>query len=114
MSDAEVVVQEQVNAFNVRDAERFAECYADDARVLAPDGNVMAAGKAEIKQLHSRLFEQSPDLRAQIVTRIAVGEFVTDEEQASGMVFEGMPAQMHAAVVYHVAGGRIRQSQLFM
>jgi len=44
-------MQEQVNAFNVRDAERFAECYADDVRVLAPDGNVMAAGKAEIKQL---------------------------------------------------------------
>jgi hypothetical protein len=90
VSEAEVVVQGQVNAFNARDAERFAECYADDARVLAPDGNVMAAGKAE------------------------VGEFVIDEEQASGMVFEGMPDQMHAAVVYHVAGGRIRQSQLFM
>jgi uncharacterized protein (TIGR02246 family) len=112
MTDAEAVVQEQVEAFNTRDAERFANCYADDASVLTADGSVMAAGKEAIRQLYGQLFRQSPDLHARIAARIAVGDYVIDEEQASGMVFEGMPAQLHAAAVYRVAEGKIQQAQI--
>lgn len=112
MTDAETVVQEQIEAFNTRDAERFANCYADDARVLTADGAVMAAGKDAIRQLYGQLFGQSPELHARIATRIAIGDYVIDEEHASGIVFEGMPAQLHAAAVYHVADRKIQQAQL--
>jgi len=114
MPETETIVKEQVEAFNARDAERFADCYADDAAILAPDRSVMAAGKAEITKLYSQLFEQSPTLSAQVVTRIAVGEFVIDEERVSGLVFQGMPPQLHAAVVYRVTEGKISQVQLLM
>jgi uncharacterized protein (TIGR02246 family) len=112
LTDAEAAVQEQVEAFNTRDAEGFASCYAEDARVLAADGTVMPAGKEAIRQLYGQLFRQSPELHARIDARIAVGEYVIDEEHASGVVFEGMPAQLHAAAVYHVTDGKIQQAQL--
>jgi uncharacterized protein (TIGR02246 family) len=114
MSGPEAVVQQQVEAYNARDAERFADCYADDARVLGPAGGVMMDGKAAIKQFYAKLFEQSPELQAQIAARMVVGEFVIDEEQGSGLVFEGIPPQLHAAVVYRVVDGKIVQAQLFM
>ena len=114
MPEAETIVQEQVEAFNARDAERFADCYAGGAAILAPDRSVMATGKAEITKLYSQMFEQSPTLHAQVVTRIAVGEFVIDEERVAGLVFQGMPPQLHAAVVYRVTEGKISQAQLLM
>jgi len=51
-------------------------------------------------------------LHAEIATRITVGDFVIDEEHASGVVFEGMPPKLHAAAVYRVADGKIQQAQL--
>jgi uncharacterized protein (TIGR02246 family) len=114
MPGTEAVVQQQVEAYNARDAGRFADCYADDARVLGPDGSVIVDGKAAIRQLYAKLFEQSPKLRVHIAARMVVGDFVIDEEQASGLVFEGMPPQLHAAAVYRVADGKIAQAQLFM
>lgn len=114
MPNPEEVVQRQVEAYDARDVERFADCYAEDARVLGPDGNVMLNGKAAIRQLYAKLFEQSPELQVQIVARMVVGDFVIDEEQGSGLVIEGMPPQVHAAVVYRVADGKITQAQLFM
>lgn len=63
---------------------------------------VMAAGKAEITKLSSQLFEQSPTLRTQVVTRITAGEFVIDEERVSGLVSEGMPPQLHTAGGRHI------------
>ena len=114
MPDPEAIVQQQVEAYNARDAERFAACYADDARVLGPDGSVMVDGKAAIRQFYATLFGQSPQLQVQIVARMVVGDFVIDEEQASGLVFEGIPPQLHAAAVYRVADGKITQAQLLM
>jgi uncharacterized protein (TIGR02246 family) len=114
MPGPEAVVQQQVEAYNARNAERFADCYADGARVLGPDGSVMVDGKAAIRQFYAMLFEQSPELHVQIVARMVVGDFVIDEEQASGLVFEGLPPQMHAAAVYRVADEKIAQVQLFM
>lgn len=109
MPDAEVVVQAHVEAYKGRDAERFADCYADDARTLGPDGSVVAVGRAAVRQFYSKLFEQSPELHMRIAARIVVGDFVIDEEHASGLVFEGMPSQLHAAGVYRVVEGKSRK-----
>lgn len=114
MAEAETVVQQQVEAYDARDAERFADWYADGATILAPDRSVMAAGKAQIMNLYSQMFGQSPALHAEVVTRIAVGDFVIDEERVSGLVFEGMPPELHAAVIYRVTEGKISQVQLLM
>jgi hypothetical protein len=58
------------------------------------------------------LFAQSPELRAEVLTRIESGDWVVDEESVSGLVTPGLPSDMHAAVVYRVRDGLIAQVQM--
>lgn len=108
------VVQSQVDAFNLRDAAAFAQHYGPDARLLSADGTVMIEGREAIEDFYRRLFAASPDLRVEIGSRITAGDWVIDEESVSGIVAEGMPRDLHAAIVYHVSGELITQSQMLM
>ena len=113
MSEAEAVVQEQVEAFNARDTERFVACYADAARIVGPDCAVMLEGTDAIREQYGQVFVQSPELHVAIPARIAVGDYVIEEERAFGMVAEDMPFEAHAAVVYHVTEGKIDKVQMY-
>lgn len=108
------VVQSQVDAFNARDAAGFAEHYSPDAELVGADGIVMLAGREAILSFYSALFEASPDLHVEVGARITAGDWVIDEESVSGIESEGMPADVHAAMIYHVEDGRITRSQMFM
>lgn len=112
--DAVQVVQEQVDAANARDLDRFVDCYSPDAVVKDGAGNVMVEGHDGIRGLYGKLFTQSPDLHVDIPRRIHVGSWVVDEERTTGFNFEGFPPEIHAAVVYHVEDGKIVSSTLLM
>jgi len=105
-------VQAQVDAYNARDAVAFTACYHPEATVVGPDGDVMAEGSGAINALYAKLFAQSPEMHVNISTRISIGDWVIDEEQASGLVFEGSPTDMHAVVIYRVRDGLIVRAQL--
>ncbi|MGC2169165.1 MAG: nuclear transport factor 2 family protein [Acidimicrobiales bacterium] len=107
------VVDQQVAAYNRRDVDAFVACYASDAKVVQPDGSLLAAGREEIRAIYGELFEQSPDLRAEIKNRIEVGPIVMDEEFVTGLVLPGMPTEIHAAVAYRVADGLIQDAHLY-
>jgi uncharacterized protein (TIGR02246 family) len=113
MTSARDVVDQQIAAYNRRDIEGFVACYAEDAKVVQPDGSLLASGHDEIRARYGELFEQSPDLRAEISSRIEVGEVVIDEELVSGFSLPGMPSEIHAAVVYRVADGLIQDVHLY-
>lgn len=112
MASTTDVIQAQVDAYNARDAEAFANCYGESATVIGPDGSVMMTGREAITSVYGQLFAQSPDLRVEIGTRIVAGDWVVDEEDVSGINFEGMPAAMHALIVYHVKDGYIDRAQM--
>jgi uncharacterized protein (TIGR02246 family) len=107
------VVDQQVAAYNLRDVDAFAACYAPDAKVVRPDGSLLATGREEIRALYGELFEQSPNLHAEIKNRIEVGPIVMDEELVTGFVLPGMPTEIHAAVVYRVGEGLIQDAHLY-
>jgi len=69
-------------------------------------------GDDQIGSVYGGLFENSPSLHAEIRNRIDVGSVVIDEEVVTGFVLPGMPTELHAAVVYHVANGLIQGAQL--
>jgi uncharacterized protein (TIGR02246 family) len=106
------VIDRQVAAYNRRDVQGFVACYAPDAKVVQPDGSLLASGRDQIASVYGGLFENSPSLRAEIRNRIEVGSVVIDEESVTGLVLPGMPTEIHAAVVYHVADGLIQGAQL--
>jgi uncharacterized protein (TIGR02246 family) len=107
------VVDQQIAAYNRRDINGFVACYAEDATVVQSDGSLLASGRDEIRARYGELFEQSPDLRAEISNRIEVGAVIIDEERVSGFVIPGMPSDIHAAVVYRVADGLIQVAHLY-
>jgi uncharacterized protein (TIGR02246 family) len=112
MTTPSEVIARQVAAYNRRDVQGFVACYAPDAKVVQPDGSLLASGRDQISSVYGGLFENSPSLRAEIRNRIEVGSVVIDEEVVTGFVLPGRPTELHAAVVYHVADGLIQGAQL--
>lgn len=100
-------VDAQVAAYNARDVEAFAACYAEDVTIEDADGNVLARGRAQLREQYAPFFAASPDLHAEIETRIRIGAHVIDEERITG----AGPEPMHAVAIYHVAEGLIDRVQ---
>src|ERR1022692_4630975 len=113
MTTPSEVIDRQVAAYNRRDVQGFVACYAPDAKVVQPDGSLLASGRDQISSVYGGLFENSPSLRAEIRNRIEVGSVVIDEEFVTGFLLPGMPTEIHAAVVYRVANDLIRDAHLF-
>ncbi len=114
MSEATDVVDRQLAAYRDRDLERFLACYAADVKVKDFDGNVLMDGLEAMRGQYGPLFRDSPQLRVDIARRIVAGDYVIDEEDASGMVMAGFPPTMHAAVLYRVRDGLIHDVVLLM
>ena len=100
-------VDAQLAAYNARDLDSFLAAYAPDAVVEDAGGQPMMTGHAGLRAVYGPLFAESPALRAEVRTRIRVGEFVIDEEHVTGANLPGFPSELHAAVVYRVCDGRI-------
>ncbi len=105
-------VQEQVDAFNDRDVERFLAAYSPDAVIEDGMGNVTAKGHDALRAMYAPLFEHSPNLHVRVAHRIHVGEYVIDDEYVSGLGLEGAPPEMHGAAIYRVVNDKIVSARL--
>jgi hypothetical protein len=57
-------------------------------------------GRDQMRERYGRLFDGSPDLHAEILTRIRVGSYVVDEERVTGRP----DGDLHAVAVYRLDG----------
>ena len=97
------VVEEQLQAYNARDLERFAATYAQDIRIWRmPATEPSIVGQTKLREVYAKRFA-SPSLHATIVNRIATGDKVIDHERVVGI--EAGPIE--AVAVYQVADGLI-------
>jgi hypothetical protein len=103
MTEAETIVQRQLEAYNARDLEAFLACYADDAKLWRAPSTLTESGKEALRARYKRRFDGAPSLHAEIVRRIAFDRFVVDHERVTG-VPEGV---LETVVTYEVVGGRI-------
>lgn len=97
-SEAGDAVERQVRAYNERDLEGFIDCYSQEVVIEDADGPVLVSGRDEMRERYGSLFERSPDLHAEILTRIRVGSYVIDEERVTGRP----DGDMHAVAVYRL------------
>ena len=103
------VVEEQLQAYNARDLERFARTYADDIQIWRmPAVEPSIVGQAQLREVYRKRFA-SPNLHATIVNRIVTGDKVIDHERVVGI--EAGPIE--AVAVYQVVGGLIRKVWFF-
>jgi hypothetical protein len=102
-------VDRQLAAYNARDVDAFVSCYAEDAVVEDAGGSVLMAGRDDLRREYEPFFRNHPALRARILTRIAIGDYVVDEEEITG--WQALPVR--AVAIYHVAGDVIDQVRLY-
>jgi hypothetical protein len=91
-------VEQQLRAYNAHDVDEFVGCYATDVVVEDSDGEQLLSGHDQLRARYAQLFADSPDLRAEVVTRIQVGPFVVDEER----VTSGPRGDVHAVAIYRL------------
>jgi hypothetical protein len=103
MTEAESVVQRQVDAYNRRDLDGFLACYADDAKLWRPPHQLTESGIEALRHRYRERFEHAPSLQATIKRRIVLERFVVDWEHVTGIP-EG---DRDVIATYEVIGGRI-------
>ncbi len=102
LTDAEKIVQEQLEAYNNRDIDAFADTYADDVELYQFPKTFQSKGKPKLVQQYGAFFENTPDLHCEIKNRIVIGNKVIDEESVTinGEILK-------AIAIYEVENGQI-------
>lgn len=91
MSDPKAVTDRALYAWRARDAEAFAECYAEDAAIVAP-GGVELRGPDGAKQFLAIWAEGVPDNEITITHEYVCGSVVVLEAVFSGTHTGGLMA----------------------
>ena len=102
LTDAESIVQEQLEAYNDRDIEAFSETYAQDVELYQFPKKLNLKGVSKLKQQYSSFFGSTPDLNCKIVNRIVIGNKVIDYESVT--VNGNL---VRAIAIYEVKNGEI-------
>ena len=100
-------VDEQVEAYNNKDLDRFMSCYHPNVVIEDGEGNILMRGHDSMRSRYNALFDENPDLQARIVNRIRVGDYVVDEEEVTGFSAEGSPERVHAVAIYRAQNDKI-------
>ena len=110
MSEAEIVVQRQLDAYNAHDLEAFAATYSDDAAVYRiPSTSPILSGKRALSEFYGNSRFNLPGLHAELLHRSAIGNKVVDHERITGL----RDAPVEAVAAYVVRDGLIQSVWLF-
>ena len=102
------VVQAQLQAYNTKNIEALLRTYAPQAEHRSIHGELLARGHDELRvRLVARFAE--PDLYARLVSRIAMGNFVTDAEIVTRNFPEGR-GTLDLLCIYEVEEGLIQRA----
>ena len=106
----ESLVQQQVEAYNARDLERFVACYSDRIEVFRPPASAPAiSGKAQFAEFYASQRFCLPGLRADIVNRMVLDNKVIDHERIFGV----REQPLEVVVAYEIANGLIERVWAF-
>jgi hypothetical protein len=102
----EQVVQIQLEAYNHHDLELFLSVYSPYVTVYDHPCEPIMSGLDEMREHYARLFEQNPDMRAELIQRISMGPYVIDHERITG---QGDRGPFETIAIYEVREGLIHQ-----
>ena len=108
ITDAEAVVQRQLDAYNARDVDAIMATYADDAQQFEHPATLLATGPAQIRERFVARFQEA-NLHARLVHRIVAGNRVIDHEIVTRTFPEGA-GQIELVAIYEVSNGRISKA----
>jgi hypothetical protein len=99
----EILVQQQLNAYNARHIEGFLAPYSDSCTLYDLSGKLMMKGKEQMRQQYSSMFSKAPGLHCQLVNRMVSGNTVIDHERVTGIGNK----PIEAFAVYKIDHGKI-------
>src|SRR4051812_39050862 len=103
MSNAAGTIDRQVAAYNAHDIGTFAACYAEDVVIVDAAGTELTRGRAQLVEQYRRWFARTPELHADVLSRIEVDAYVIDEELVTGTA----DGDLRAVAIYHVTADRL-------
>lgn len=74
------IVQKQVEAFNARDLESFANCYSEDVVVKNFPSDTLYIGRQQLKDNYKTFYSTTPSIEVKVSSRIIIGSTVIDQE----------------------------------
>jgi len=98
-------IERQLEAYNRGDIVAFMENFSKDCVIEDGQGNIIERGKYFIQVMYAELFEKSPNLHCELVSRIVKENYVIDEERVTGRA--GSTEEIHAVAIYRVKDGLI-------
>jgi imidazolonepropionase-like amidohydrolase len=102
-STPEMLVQQQVNGYNLRNIDAFLTPYSDSVVIYDINGKVLMKGKQEIREEYAKYFNKTPELHCQIVNRMVMGNTVVDQEKLTSA--NRKPSE--GIAVYKIEAGKI-------
>jgi hypothetical protein len=108
LSDVELPVQKQLEAYNARDIEAFMQWWADDCEYYEFPSRLLASGANEIRERHVARFSEA-NLSGKLITRISVGNMVVDQEVVTRTFPDG-PGEIDVIAIYEVENGKIAKA----
>jgi predicted N-acetyltransferase YhbS len=107
-TQAALPVQKQLDAYNARDIDAFMACWAEDCEYYEFPSHLLARGAAEIRERHVARF-QEPNLHGRLIQRIAIANFVVDQETVT-RTFPNGPGDVDVVAIYEVEEGKIAKA----
>lgn len=105
------VVQRQLEAYNAHDLEAFTACYADDIRIFRmPSAAPTLRGIEAFREHYDKHRFNLPDLHAEVLERITMGNKVVDHERVTGL---GGAHTVEVIVVYEIDAGLIHKAWFY-
>lgn len=100
----ELLVQQQLNAYNARNIEAFLEPYSDDVEIYTFPNTLISKGKDAMRKSYTDMFAKMPNLHCELKGRIVQGNIVIDRESVSGMISN---TKVEAIAVYEIKNHKI-------
>lgn len=101
-ANPEYIVDEQLEVYNNRDINGFVKTYADDVMLFTFPYTLNTEGHEALKNQYAAFFKSTPDLNAEIVNRIVIGNKVIDKEK---VLVNGKT--IYAIAIYEIQNGLI-------
>ncbi len=103
MVSPEILVQQQLNAYNARDIEAFLHPYSDSIEMYNFPDKLFMKGKEEMRKTYTDLFKNRPELHCELVKRTVIGRTSIDHERISGIG----SAKSETVAIYKTENGKI-------
>ena len=100
--DAETIVQEQLQAYNQGDIEAFLATFSEQIQRFHYPDRWYGGGKKSMRARIQTLFQDNPQLSAEVKNRIVIGNKVLDEKYISMD-----STKIHTVDIYEVENGQI-------